>query len=173
MMVFILCTLLVFLLSVVSADVSTREESVALFKQGCGDLQKATRQVLCPLLPHSAQLPDTTELTTVVHRSTLFFSFACGRGHRPYGQGHAVWGDIASVCNDHCFFWWGWWGWCKDAKNPDGHSFDKAFPQLDARPTLALGTHVSSRSTWEERCITGLTGCSPSKLWRSAEYELI
>ena len=55
MMVFILCTLLVFLLSVVSADVSTREEGVALFKQGCGDLQKATRQVLCAL-PHCGQL---------------------------------------------------------------------------------------------------------------------
>ena len=50
MMVFILCTLLVFLLSVVSADVSTGEEGVALFKQGCGDLQKATRQVLCPVV---------------------------------------------------------------------------------------------------------------------------
>ena len=169
MMVFILCTLLVFLLSAVSADVSTRGEGVALFKQGCGDLQKATRQVLCPVVATLRPVARHHWTDHTVHRSTLFFSFACGRGHRPCGQGHAVWGDIASVCNDHCFFWWCWWGWCKDAKNPDGHSFDKAFPQLDARPTLALGTLVSSHSTWEERCITGL---KQDALHQSCEDQL-
>ena len=170
MMVFILCTLLVFLLSVVSADVSTREEGVALFKQGCGDLQKATRQVLCPVV--ATLRPVARHHWTDHHGATVntLFLLFCLRT-RP----QTLWTRPCCL-RRHCFcLQWPllllvrlmrlmqgcqkpWWSFFWQSFSAVGCSTNFGVGDPCVLP-FNLGGEMYHRS--------------PSKLWRSAECEWI